>query len=396
MLLIYYIDFKNPLVHIAWLGKKSPFCGNVSYGKTTTEYLRKRGYKVSFIHFDNPNNKEESEDLLFANDPEVSLPYLIKSQVYTRPSLQAEKKLKNSLKKLNPDIVHASLTLSPLDFRLPEICKQMKLPLVATFHPAFDSKIRNLTASTQQLTYQIYAPSLNKFDKLIVFSSLQRDVLEKLGINKSRQVIIPNGVDHNIWKPALSFNQKYLLIKKKLGNYRIFLYMGRIVNEKNIEALLKAWSQINRDNCKLLIVGDGPMKSKLENNFSEKKNNNLIWWGEESDLEKRVAIMQIAEAFFLPSLVEGLSLSLLEAMSTGTACIASDAGADGEVLENGAGIVISTDNVITQLKAIIPILIDNPNLLKTLGERSRKRILEKYSIEKNINSIEKIYKELYK
>ncbi len=82
-------------------------------------------------------------------------------------------------------------------------------------------------------------------------------------------------------------------------------------------------------------------------------------------------------------------------MSTGTACIASDAGADGEVLENGAGIVISTDNVTTQLKTIIPILIDNPNLLKTLGERGRKRILEKYSIEKNINSIEKIYKEMH-
>jgi len=43
--------------------------------------------------------------------------------------------------------------------------------------------------------------------------------------------------------------------------------------------------------------------------------------------------MQIAEVFFLPSIVEGLSLSLLEAMSTGTACVATDAGADGEVLD---------------------------------------------------------------
>ena len=83
-------------------------------------------------------------------------------------------------------------------------------------------------------------------------------------------------------------------------------------------------------------------------------------------------------------------------MSTGTACIATDAGADGEVLENGAGIVISTDNVTIQLKTIIPILLDNPNLLKSLGEKGRKRILEKYSIEKNINSIEKIYSEIYK
>ena len=383
------------MVHIAWLGKKTPFCGNVSYGKTTTEYLKKRGHKVSFIHFDNPKNKADSEDIFLANDPEVSLPYLIKSQVYTIPSLNAEKKLKNSLEKLKPDIVHASLTLSPLDFRLPEICQKIKLPLVATFHPAFDSKIRNLTASTQQLIYQLYAPSLNKFDKIIIFSSLQRDILEKLGIRKDKQVIVPNGVDHNIWKPAVSFNKKYLSIKEQLGNNRIFLYMGRIVSEKNIEAMLNAWCNLKKNNCKLLIVGDGPMKPILENNFSDEKNNDLLWWGEESDLEKRVAIMQIAEAFFLPSLVEGLSLSLLEAMSTGTACIASDAGADGEVLENGAGIVISTDNVTTQLKTIIPILIDNPNLLKTLGERGRKRILEKYSIEKNINSIEKIYKEMH-
>ncbi len=382
------------MAHIAWLGKKSPFCGNVSYSKMTTEHLKKRGYKVSFIHFDNPKRQKESEELFLANDPEVSLPYLIKSQVYTIPSPRAEKKLKNSLRQLKPDIVHASLTLSPLDFRLPEICKQIKVPLVATFHPAFDSKIRNLTASTQQLTYQLYASSLIKYDRVIVFSSLQRDVLEKLGINKNKQVIIPNGVDHNLWKPALSKNKKYLFIKEKLGNHRIFLYMGRIVNEKNIEALLRAWCQLKKNNCKLLIVGDGPMKPILENNFSDKENNDLIWWGEESDIEKRVAILQIAEAFFLPSLVEGLSLSLLEAMSTGTACIATDAGADGEVLANGAGITISTDNVTIQLKAIIPILLNNPNLLKSLGENGRKRVLERYTIEKNINSIEKLYKEI--
>ena len=139
----------------------------------TTEHLKKRGYKVSFIHFDNPKRQKESEELFLANDPEVSLPYLIKSQVYTIPSPRAEKKLKNSLKKLNPDIVHASLTLSPLDFRLPEICQQMKVPLIATFHPAFDSKLRNLTANTQQLTYQLYAPSLAKYDKVIVFSDMQ-------------------------------------------------------------------------------------------------------------------------------------------------------------------------------------------------------------------------------
>ncbi len=382
------------MVHIAWLGKKSPFCGNVTYGNLITENLKRRGHKVSFIHFDNPSTKNTEASFFLANDPDVSLPYLIKSQVYTIPSPRAEKELKNSLERLKPDIVHASLTLSPLDFRLPELCQQLKVPLVATFHPAFDSKIRNLTASTQQLTYQLYAPSLAKFDKVIIFSNAQRELLEKLGVNKKTQVVIPNGVNEDLWKPSNVLNKKHQLIKDKIGNERIFLFMGRIASEKNLEALLRAWRQSKTFNSKLLIVGDGPMKPTLENNFNDLEKNNLFWWGEESDLETRVAIMQLAEAFFLPSLVEGLSLSLLEAMSTGTACVATDAGADGEVLENGAGIIISTDNVTTQLKTIIPILLNHPSFTKALGKRARERVIERYTIENNINQLEKVYEEL--
>ncbi len=382
------------MVKIAWLGKKSPFCGNVSYGNLITEHLKKRGHKVSFIHFDNhlPNNKSES--LFLDNDPEVSLPYLIKSQFYTIPSPRAEKELKDSLEKLKPDIVHASLTLSPLDFRLPDICQQMNVPLVATFHPAFDSKIRNLTASAQQLTYQLYAPTLAKFNRVIVFSQDQKEVLEKLGVSTEKQIIIPNGVDQNIWRPTDNTNKYHNLIKEKIGDKRIFLYMGRIANEKNIEALLKAWRQTKSKNCLLLIVGDGPMKPSLEHNFSDLEKKDLIWWGEESNLEIRVAIMQLAEVFFLPSLVEGLSLSLLEAMSSGTACVATDAGADGEVLDSGAGIVISTDDVTTQLKTLIPILENHPDFTKILGIKARKRVIERYTIEKNINHLENVYSQL--
>ena len=382
------------MVHIAWLGKKSPFCGNVSYGNTTTNNLRKKGHKVSFIHFDTPISKHNSKAVFLANDPEVSLPYLIKSQAYTIPSPRAEKDLKISLNRLKPDIIHASLTLSPLDFKLPEICQEMKVPLVGTFHPAFDYKLRNLTASTQQLTYQLYAPSLAKYDRVIVFSLSQSDVLHKLGVSKDKLKIIPNGIDQNIWKPAINFNNRHKILRDQIGKERLFIYMGRIANEKNIEALLKSWRQTKTENCKLIILGDGPMKPTLENNFSDLDKKKLIWWGEELNLERRIAIMQLSEVFFLPSLVEGLSLSLLEAMSTGIACVATDAGADGEVINNGAGIVMSTENVTTQLNTIIPILINHPSFTKELGIKARERILEKYTIGQNINSLEKIYKEI--
>tara|TARA_Y100001968_G_scaffold306936_1_gene324184 strand:+ start:281 stop:1447 length:1167 start_codon:yes stop_codon:yes gene_type:complete len=384
------------VAHIAWLGKKSPFCGNVTYGLSTTEALRNRGHQISFIHFDNPSSPANSETSLFANDPEVSLPYLVKSQLYTIPSPRAQRELRESLERLQPDLVHASLTLSPLDFRLPDLCQQLNVPIVATFHPPFDASIRNLTASTQQLTYQLYAPALARYNRVIVFSEMQADVLTKLGVSKNQLAIIPNGVDPNVWEPSkpelqTSFQKS---VRKRLGEERIFLYMGRIATEKNIEALLRAWRLVEPKGCRLVIVGEGPLRITLENNSLSTSENEILWWGYEADLQTKVALLQCAEVFILPSLVEGLSLSLLEAMATGTACVATDAGADGEVLEGGAGIVLNTQGVMTQLRTLLPVLRDQPVLTNELGRRARERVLERFTLENNINSLEKLYKEL--
>ncbi len=384
------------MANIAWLGKKTPFCGNVSYGLSTIEALRQRGHQTSFIHFDNPKSPGSNETSLLANDPDVSLPYLIKSQVYTIPSPGAQRELRESLERLKPDLVHASLTLSPLDFRLPELCQQIGVPLVATFHPPFDAGIRNLTAGTHQLTYQLYAPALARFDRVIVFSELQAEVLARLGVREHRLAVIPNGVDPELWTPAGPQRTSPMRreVREKLGSERIFLYMGRIATEKNVEALLRAWRLIDPKGCKLVVVGDGPLRTALQNTSSIFDANNVVWWGYEADLNTKVALLQCAEVFILPSLVEGLSLALLEAMSTGSACIATDAGADGEVLDKGAGIVLSTQGVTTQLRTLLPLLRDQPVLTAELGRRARARVLERYTLTRNIDALEVLYGEL--
>ena len=387
------------VTHIAWLGKKTPFCGNVTYGLSTTEALRARGHQTSFIHFDNPKAPGSSTSLL-ANDPDVSLPYLVKSQVYTIPSPGAQRELRESLERLQPDLVHASLTLSPLDFRLPELCQQLEVPLVATFHPPFDAGLRNLTAGTQQLTYQLYAPALSKYDRVIVFSDLQAEVLARLGVREDRLAVIPNGVDTNQWTPSglgpeagitATSGSPLDKVRKRLGQERVFLYMGRVATEKNVEALLQAWRLVNMDGCRLVIVGEGPLRSTLQNSYDE---DNVLWWGYEADLATRIALLQSAEVFVLPSLVEGLSLALLEAMACGCACVATDAGADGEVLIGGAGIVLSTLGVTSQLRTLLPVLRDQPVLTRELGRQARERVLQRYTMARNIDSLERLYGEL--
>lgn len=370
-------------MHIAWLGKKSPFCGNVTYGREVTNALLDRGYRVSFLHF----AQESSLPGVTSEVQEVPLPFLYKSQVYTIPTLRSSKILAESLKELKPDLVHASLTLSPLDFLLPEICDELKVPLVATFHPAFGRKRRNLTSSTQHFMYQLYAPFLTNYDRVIVFSQAQLRLLEKLGVAAERLVVIPNGVDVDKYAPGPSN------FKAEVGAERLFIYLGRIAAEKNVESLLRAWRQAGlAPGCKLVVVGDGPLATALKPTYGPE--DNILWMGAVADENRRIQMLRGADAFILPSFVEGLSLALLEAMACGLACLATDAGADAEALEGGAGIVLHPERVRSQLRTLLPVLYEQPELLTLLGQKARLRALERYSLKRNIDQLEELYAEI--
>lgn len=366
-------------MHIAWLGKKSPFCGNVTYSREVTNALRDRGYQVSFLHFAPPHECE--------SDQEFSLPCLYKSQIYTLPSPGASQTLLRTLKKLRPDVLHASLTLSPLDFSLPEICGELGIPLVATFHPPFASRRLNLAASTQFLTYQLYAPCLSNYDRVIVFSRLQKDLLVRLGVPEQRLCIIPNGVDPERYAPGWSN------LKQELNADCLFIYQGRMALEKNVEALLQAWKQADLGpRVKLLMVGNGPLAPSLMTHYGPAQG--VLWLGFVAQEQERIRLLQGADVFVLPSLVEGLSLSLLEAMACGLACVATDAGADGEVLERGAGIVLSTQGVVTQLRTLLPMLVHQPEFRRILGVKARQRVLERYTLSRNLDLLEALYGEV--
>jgi glycosyltransferase involved in cell wall biosynthesis len=365
-------------MHVAWLGKKTPFCGNVTYSREVTTALTERGHQISFLHFS--ENKSDSD--------EIPLPFLYKSQVFTIPTLKSRRVLEKSLRRRLPQIVHASLSLSPLDFLLPEICQELNLPLVATFHTPYDGKRRNVTSATQLLAYQVYAPFLAKYDQTIIFCEEQQDILVRLGVPKERITVIPNGVNHYKYSPGES------KAKDEFKATQIYVYQGRIATEKNIESLLRAWKKTNMlaGGCKLIIMGDGPLKASLEPFYGSEIG--VIWLGAIRDDRRRIDILRGADVFILPSLVEGLSLSLLEAMACGLACVATDAGADGEVLAEGAGIVVNTQSVSSQLRTILPILREHSEWRQILGKSARERVLDRYTLTGNIDRIELLYREL--
>jgi glycosyltransferase involved in cell wall biosynthesis len=365
-------------MHIAWLGKKTPFCGNVTYGREITSALTNRGHQVSFMHF--ADTKADGDD--------VSLPFLYKSQVFTFPTIRAKRVLERSLRRRKPDIVHASLCLSALDFLLPEICQELDLPLISTLHTPYDGKRRNVTSTTQLLAYQLYAPFLAKYDRTIIFSEEQQDLLVKLGVSRDRTIVIPNGVDEQKYSPGISN------IRAEFNAKQIYVYQGRISTEKNVESLLKAWKYCNMGSygCKLLLVGDGPLKPNLEPFYNTE--HGVIWLGAIRDDARRIEILRGADVFILPSLVEGLSLSLLEAMACGVACVATDAGADASAIANGAGVLINTQGVSPQLRTLLPIIREHAAWREVLGKSARQRVLDRYTLNGNVDRLERLYAEI--
>jgi glycosyltransferase involved in cell wall biosynthesis len=144
--------------------------------------------------------------------------------------------------------------------------------------------------------------------------------------------------------------------------------------------------------CKLAIVGSGPLEASLKLFYGD--DQDILWIGYLADDQHRIDLLRSADGFILPSLVEGLSLSLLEAMACGTACIATDAGADGEVLADGAGIVLDTQRVSSQLQTILPIFRDHPEITGLLGLKARERVLQRYTLSANISALENLYRQI--
>jgi glycosyltransferase involved in cell wall biosynthesis len=369
-------------LRIAWLGHQSASSGGMAtYSNEVVAGLRRLGHQVTFFHHgdrtgNGPEETSESVSLASLNVPLVK-------QVVLSPG-RAKRKLVDRLRQREFDLVHASFWFSSMDFDLPKLTRELGIPLVATFHVAFDNR-PSLWGGLYSGTYRLYAPTLAKCDRVIVFGPAQRDILAGMGVPERTIRILPNGVDVEKYQPGPSDR------RQRYAADRLFLYMGRVDSEKNVDVLLEAFLDCAPPNrVKLLIMGTGTEKRRLERFY---KDQRVIFSGHISEVEERIAILRAADGFFLPSTVEGLSLAMLEAMACGVATVATDVGTDGEALR-GAGIVVDPRNLAVELGMAIRQLIELPFLSSELGKLARRRVLERYSLERNLEALSTLYDEM--
>jgi glycosyltransferase involved in cell wall biosynthesis len=393
-------------MHLLWIGKTFPFCGNVTYTKEISKYLTQNDNQFSLVHFSYKKNCYFNKKY-----SHISLQSIYQSQLYTIPSLTTTSYIFYIIKALAPDIIHISLSLSPIDLILPQIANVLNIPIIGTFHPAFKFNIRlvnnyktilnveneniydqfNFTDIENQgifqrqlLVYKFYIPFLYKYSSIIVFSKLQFRLMQKIGLKKCLLYKIPNGVNYKRYKYLKLSLKEYLKCKCT------FLYQGRISPEKNLEKILKVWlTQKMGINCKLLVIGNGPLVYKLMHKY--KPEQGFIWMGCINNELRKINLIKSSNVFLLSSLIEGLSISLLESMSSELACVSTNSGASQTVLRPDNGILISYKKILSQLEILLPLLRDNNEIRRLLSKKSRKKLIAHYSLYNNIKKLTNLY-----
>ena len=202
-----------------------------------------------------------------------------------------------------------------------------------------------------------------------------------------KTVFIPNGVNRPIIR-------KPQLIKEKfdLDEDSYILFLGRLVPEKGISYLIEAFKQIDTDK-KLVIAGGSSDTDEflLELKKITKNDRRIILTGfvEGQLLEE---LFSNAYVYVLPSDLEGMPLSLLEAMSYGNCCVVSDIAECAEVVEDKA-VVFQKSNV-EQLKETLQHLCNHPEQVKMYKDFASNFICQKYNWDDVVNRTVALYRKI--
>lgn len=321
--------------------------------------------------------------------------YLIPSIRYPITSISALLKiLKYIINRFNIEIIHfwnvehliSLASISNITKNIPKVISIEGLPGINWFYGI----------SIVDFCGFLYTMSVGKFvlssvSSVIVYGKSIIKYLSALGINENKIRIIAYGVDTKKFHPIANIDT--VRIKYGFKSHElIILYVGRLEPVKGIDYLLKAIFRVfNKfDNVKLLIVGDGSLRYKVQK-ASQKSGGKIIFMGYRKDIPE---IINIADVVVLPSLSEGLPLTVLEAQACGKPVIATRVGCVPDaVINNKTGILVEPKSIDSLSSALLRILEDDL-LRKKLSINALKYVLRKYNWDNIILKYENLYKEL--
>jgi sugar transferase (PEP-CTERM/EpsH1 system associated) len=237
------------------------------------------------------------------------------------------------------------------------------------------------------LLRRLLAPFIDRY--VPVSGDLHRWLKTEVGIADAKNQLIDNGVDTAHFTPAPTPPAAFVI-----GT------VGRLQRVKDQAALvdafirLRALAPLDADRLRLVIVGDGPLGAALAQQVADAGIGEQVWLaGARTDIAD---LMRTFSVFALPSLAEGMPVTLLEAMSCGLPVVASRVGGIPElVLENNTGLLVPPQDPQAMAAALAQYL-RHPALAKQHGAAGRARIEARYSITAMLSGYTSLYDALCK
>jgi len=253
-------------------------------------------------------------------------------------------KFKNIMTQVDPDIVISFMTTMCIKATI--AAKLAKKPIILSEHTNFYFMQSKIWRAFRRMIYPLS-------NTLVVLTSHDK---QKYSFHSNVNVI----------ENPLALSHKHQKIERK----NIILAVGRLTNVKGFDLLLKAFSQLeNAKGWKLLILGEGPDKSLLEELASDLNiSDQVLIPGATSDVEKHY---KQASIFVLSSRMEGFPVSLCEAMGYGCPSVAFDCltGPSDIIKHDHNGLLIEAGNT-DMLSASIQDLIDNQDKRELLSKNA--------------------------
>tara|TARA_R110000787_G_scaffold260797_1_gene366037 strand:- start:418 stop:1602 length:1185 start_codon:yes stop_codon:yes gene_type:complete len=297
-----------------------------------------------------------------------------------------------TLRTLRPDVVHTR-NLASLEMQLVTLL----MPGIKRVHGEHGRDIHDLDGTNKK--YNLLRKAMQPFVHRYI--AVSRDLLQWLkhtvAIPEKKLRQIYNGVDAGKFSPRQDDTQLGDLAPPGLlpENAVVVGTVGRLAEVKNQQLLIEAVGYlftkrpILRGTLRLVLVGDGPLKLQLVDRVKQLGLSDVVWFsGDRNDVP---VLMQLMDIFILPSLAEGISNTLLEAMASGLPVIATSVGGNVELIEEGVnGRLVPVNNVVAMADALAE-LVDDPTLRQSMGEKGLALVRTTFNWEKTVADYLAVY-----
>jgi len=251
------------------------------------------------------------------------------------------------------------------------------------------------TSVRHQRIRRLYAPFVHRY--VALSKDLQSYLEQGVGIAPARIEQIYNGVDAKRFTPAPDDARKRGAMPFEVSEHVVFGTVGRMQAVKHQTLLAQAFVHMVRQapglksRVRLAMVGDGPLRMSVQAILSDAGLADLAWLpGERSDVPE---LMRAMDVFVLPSLAEGISNTILEAMASGLPVVATAVGGNPELVNHGGtGLVVPSDDVAAMAAAMARLAADAGER-HAFGRAARAEVELRFSLQAMVQAYQRLYDE---